>query len=218
VQSSRAAPVRSRRSVGHVEIFDISVPVGPRTVTYPGDPTVHLSLVQSLAEGAVANVSKLELSVHTGTHVDAPVHFVDGAAGVDVLPLEPLVGPALVIDATATHGRMDAGALANVELAERVIFKTTNSQLWERETFVDDFVALTEDAAQLLIEAGVRLVGIDYLSIGDEDVHRALLRAGVVILEGLDMREVEPGHWELICGPLKLVGSDGAPARVFLTR
>jgi arylformamidase len=199
-----------------VEIFDISVPVGPGTVTYPGDPTVHLSLVQSLAAGAVANVSKLELSVHTGTHVDAPAHFIDGAPGIDALPLDVLVGPARVIDATAVRGRIDADTLANMELAERIVFKTTNSQLWERETFVDEFVALTEDAALLLIEAGARLVGIDYLSIGDEDVHRALLGAGVVIVEGLDLRGVAAGRYELICAPLKLVSADGAPARVLL--
>ena len=199
-----------------MEIFDVTAPVGPDTITYPGDPTVELSRFQSLADGAIANVSKLALSVHTGTHVDAPVHFIDGAAGIDALPPDALVGPVRVIDATAVESQIDEGALANAELADRIAFKTTNSQLWAGEAFVDEFVALTEGAAQLLVRAGVRLVGIDYLSVGDEDVHRALLGAGVVILEGLDLRGIEPGAYELICAPLKLVGADGAPARVFL--
>jgi arylformamidase len=201
-----------------VEIFDVSVPVGPATVTYPGDPSVHMSLVQSLADGAIANVSKLELSVHTGTHVDAPVHFFDGTAGIDALPLDALVGPARVVDATSVRGQLDVASLRNLELAERVLFKTTNSELWEHETFVDEFVSLTADAARALIGDGVRLVGIDYLSVGDEDVHRELLAAGVIILEGLDLRAVEPGRYELVCAPLKLAGADGAPARVFLMR
>src|SRR5437763_10834782 len=112
-----------------VEIFDVSVSVRPGMVVYPGDPTVYLSRVQALADGATANVSKLELSVHTGTHVDAPAHFIDGAAGIDALPLGALVGPARVIDATAAHDELDVDALRNVELAERLLFKTPNSTL-----------------------------------------------------------------------------------------
>jgi arylformamidase len=113
------------------------------------------------------------------------------------------------------HGR----ALARIEPAERVLLKTHNSELWAaRETFADDFLALTEEAARALLDAGVRLVGIDYLSIGDEAAHRALLAAGVVAIEGLDLRGVEPGEYTLVCAPLKLVGSDGGPARVFLVR
>jgi arylformamidase len=199
------------------EIIDISVPVRPGMVTYPGDPTVTLERVVSIADGGVVNLSRLDFGVHSGTHVDAPVHFIDGAAAAESLPLDVLLGPARVLDLTAAE-RLDASAFDGVELQERVLLKTRNSELWERETFADEFLALTEDGARALIDAGVRLVGIDYLSIGDEAAHQALLGAGVVAIEGLDLRGVEPGEYRLVCAPLKLVGSDGAPARALLIR
>jgi arylformamidase len=199
------------------DIIDISVPIRPGMVTYPGDPAVVLERVASLAGGDVANISRLDLGVHTGTHVDAPLHFVEGGAAVDALELDVLVGPARVLDLTAAQ-RLDATAFEDVELSERILLKTRNSQLWERETFSDESIALTGDAAQDLVDAGVRLVGIDYLSIGDEEAHQVLLGAGVVPVEGLDLRGVEPGEYQLVCAPLKLVGSDGAPARAFLIR
>ena len=186
-------------------------------VTYPGDPTVTLERVVSIAEGGVCNLSRLDFGVHSGTHVDAPVHFVDGAPAAEALPLDVLIGPARVLDLTAAE-RLDAAAFDAVELAPRVLLKTRNSELWARDSFAEDFLALTEDGARALIDGGVRLVGIDYLSIGDEAAHQALLAAGVVAVESLDLREVEPGEYELICAPLKLVGSDGAPARVLLRR
>jgi arylformamidase len=197
-----------------MEIFDISVPVQPGMVTYPGDPTVKLERVSAIADGAVANISRLDFGVHTGTHVDAPLHFIDGAPGTEQLPLDVLVGPARVIDATS----LDAEDLAQAELAERVLFKTSNSELWSRDEFAHDFVSLKEDGARLLVDRGVRLIGIDYLSVGDEGAHHVLLEAGVVAIEGLDLRGVDPGEYQLVCAPLKLVGSDGAPARVFLLR
>ena len=184
-------------------------------VTYPGDPAVVLERVASLAGGDIANISRLELGVHTGTHVDAPLHFVEGGAAVDALSLDVLVGPARVLDLTDAH-RLDASAFDGVELTERILLKTRNSQLWERETYSDESIALTGDAARRLVDAGVRLVGIDYLSIGDEEAHQVLLGAGVVPVEGLDLRGLEAGEYQLVCAPLKLVGSDGAPARVFL--
>jgi arylformamidase len=200
-----------------VELIDVSVPVRPGMVTYPGDPTVELERVASLADGDIANISRLAFGVHTGTHVDAPVHFIDDAPAAEALPLDVLVGTARVLDLTAAE-RLDAAAFDGVDLAPRILLKTRNSELWGRDFFADDFLALTEDAARRLVDAGVRLVGIDYLSIGDEAAHDVLLGAGVVPIEGLDLREVEPGEYELICAPLKLVGSDGAPARVFLRR
>ena len=200
-----------------MEIIDISVPVRPGMVTYPGDPTVTLERVASLADGDVVNMSRLDFGVHSGTHVDAPVHFIDGAAAAEALPLDVLIGPARVLDLTAAE-RLDATAFDGVELAPRILLKTRNSELWARDSFVDDFLALTEDGARALIDGGVRLVGIDYVSIGDEAAHQALLGAGVVAVESLDLREVDPGEYELICAPLKLVGSDGAPARVILRR
>jgi len=200
-----------------VEIIDVSVPIRPGMVTYPGDPTVSLERVASLANGDVVNLSRLDFGVHSGTHVDAPVHFIDGAPGAETLPLDVLVGPARVLDLT-TVDRLDASAFDGVELAQRVLLKTRNSELWARDSFADDFLALTEDGARALIDGGVQLVGIDYLSIGDEAAHEALLDAGVVVVESLDLRGVDPGEYELICAPLKLVGSDGAPARVLLRR
>ena len=186
------------------------MPVRPGMVTYPGDPPVRLERVSSIADGAAANLSRLDFGVHSGTHVDAPLHFVDRAAGAEALPLDVLVGPCVVVDG------LDVTAVpAGVE---RVLFKTANSRLWERDEFSDDFVKLDGAAARTLVEAGVRLVGIDYLSIGDEEAHHTLLEAGVVAVEGLDLREVEPGEYRLVCAPLKLVGSDGAPARVLLLR
>jgi arylformamidase len=186
-------------------------------VTYPGDPAVTVERVASLANGDVCNLSRLDFGVHSGTHVDAPVHFIDGAPAAEALPLDVLIGPARVLDLTAAE-RLDASAFDGVDLVHRVLLKTRNSELWARETFADDFLALTEDGARALIDGGVRLVGIDYLSIGDEAAHEALLGAGLVAIEGLDLRDVEPGEYELICAPLKLVGSDGAPARVLLRR
>ncbi len=199
------------------EIIDISVPVGPGMITYPGDPTVTLERVVSIAGGGVVNLSRLDFGVHSGTHVDAPVHFIDGAATAETLPLDVLIGPARVLDLTGAD-RLDASVFDGVELEERVLLKTRNSELWNRDTFADEFLALTEDGARRLIEAGVKLVGIDYLSIGDEAAHQVLLGAGVVAIEGLDLRGVEPGDYQLVCAPLKLVGSDGAPARTLLIR
>ena len=200
-----------------MEIIDVSVSIRPGMVTYPGDPTVSLERVASLANGDVVNLSRLDFGVHSGTHVDAPVHFIDGAPSAEALPLDVLVGPARVLDLTAAE-RLDAPAFDGVELASRVLLKTRNSELWARDSFADDFLALTEDGARALIDGGVRLVGIDYLSIGDEAAHQALLGAGVVAIEGLDLRDVEPGSYRLICLPLRVVGADGAPARAILVR
>jgi arylformamidase len=198
-----------------MEVIDVSVPVGPGMITYPGDPEVTLERVASIAGGD--GLSRLALGVHSGTHVDAPLHFVDGAPAAETLPLDVLVGPARVVDLTAAE-RLDAATLGGVDLAERVLLKTRNSQLWERDAFSEDFLLLDEAAARVVVDAGVRLIGIDYLTIGDEDAHRVLLGAGVVALETLDLRAVEAGEYELICAPLKLVGADGAPARVLLRR
>lgn len=184
-------------------------------VTYPGDPEIRLERVKAIADGESANISKLDLGVHSGTHVDAPNHFIDGAAGVDELPLDVLNGPCEVVEAAALD---EAAVRAVPEGAERVLFKTPNSELWAQNTFPETFERLDGAAARALVERGVRLVGVDYLSVGDEDAHHALLGAGVVPLEGLDLRGVEPGSYELHCLPLRLVGSDGAPARAILIK
>lgn len=203
-----------------MRIYDVSVPVRPGMVVYEGDPPTLLERVASLSDGDVVNLSRVSFSAHAGTHVDAPLHFLEGAPAVEALPLEVLVGHAHVIDATGVTGAIDAAALEALELpgdVERLVFKTTNSDLWNRGEFVDDFVQIAPDAAEALA-ARVRLVGVDYLSVGPPETHRALLSAGVVVVEGLDLREIAPGPYHLVSLPLKLVGSDGAPARTVLIR
>jgi arylformamidase len=200
-------------------LHDISVPIRAGMHVYDGNPGFRLELVSSIAAGASANVSRLDLGVHTGTHVDAPVHFIDGGPGTESLDLETLIGPAYVADATAVSGDLDAEALGSVQFPSdvtRILYKTSNSLLWSRDKFSRDFVRLTGSGARFLIERGIRLVGIDYLSIGDGEAHQELLSARVIALEGLDLREVDPGKYELICLPLRLDGSDGAPARAIL--
>jgi arylformamidase len=197
-------------------IHDVSVPVSEGLVVYPGDPTVSLTRVQSLAAGDVANVSRLELGVHTGTHVDAPLHFVDGAPSVEALDLGILIGRAEVLEVPGP-GDIQADALDGLPPGtERVLFKTRNSAHWADEDFYEDFASISPGAAERLVAAGVRLVGLDYLSVGGVETHVTLLTAGVVAVEGLDLRAVGPGSYELVCLPLKLVGADGAPARAIL--
>ena len=198
-----------------MEIFDVSVPVRTGMVTYPGDPEVLLERAKSIAEGATANLTRIDMGAHSGTHVDAPVHFLEGRAGAESLPLEALLGPCVVVEVA---GLTESDVAVAPEGVERILFKTPNSQLWARDEFPEEFARLDGAGARLLVERGVRLVGVDYLSVGDHDAHRALLGAGVVPLEGLDLREIVAGEYFLVCGPLKLVGSDGAPARVFLLR
>jgi arylformamidase len=204
-----------------MEIIDVSVPIRPEMPIYDKNPGVSLTRVQSIDDGAPANLSALELGTHTGTHVDAPLHFIAGGDGADLLALDVLVGPAYVVDGTGLDGPIDAEALGGLDLpkdTERLILKTTNSELWSRSEFTRDFLRLTADGARMLIGRGVRLVGIDYLSIGDQDAHRVLLGSGIVAVEGLDLREVKPGPYGLVCLPLLLEGADGSPARVVLTR
>jgi len=204
--------------------IDISVPVRPGMIVFEGDPAVGLERIADMAQGAICNVSRLDFGVHSGTHIDAPVHFIEGAAGAEGIPLDALIGRATVIDATGIVGDMNEAvlrALGIPEGTERLLFKTPNSRLWERPTFSPEFFGITEDGATYLIRRGVRLVGIDYLSIAPmrdpAPTHVALLAAGVVILEGLDLRRVEPGAYTLVCLPLLLPGADGAPARALLS-
>jgi len=202
-----------------VKLIDVTVPIRNGMPVYDRNPAVSLERARAIADGDTVNISRLELGVHTGTHVDAPVHFIEGGAGTESIDIELLIGEAHVVDATGLHGDIDAQALATLALpsrAERLIFKTPNSELWNLDEFTRGFIRFVESGARELVDAGVRLVGIDYLSIGDEGAHKTFLGNGVVPLEGLDLRSVEPGRYRLYCLPLKLVGSDGAPARVLL--
>ena len=202
-----------------MKLIDVTVPIRHGMPVYDNNPGVTLERARSIADGDTVNISRLDFGVHTGTHVDAPVHFIEGGAGAETIDPEILVGEAHVVDATGLQTDIDAEALATLELpqgAERLVFKTPNSELWSRDSFTHDFIRFVESGAQPLVDAGVRLVGIDYLSVGDGGAHHVFLENGVVPLEGLDLRGVDPGRYRLYCLPLKLVGSDGAPARVLL--
>jgi len=199
-----------------MEIFDVSVPIRPGMITYPGDPEVQMERVVSIEHGDIANLTRLDFGVHTGTHVDAPLHFLDQGAGADALPLELFLGPCEVVDATGASGEIGPDAVPSS--VERVLFKTRNSELWERDGFDEDFVRIGLAAAQRLVERGVRLVGVDYLSVGEPQTHETLLGAGIAAIEGLDLRGIGPGSYQLVCLPLRIVDSDGAPARAVLIR
>jgi arylformamidase len=203
--------------------IDISVPLRNGMVHWPGDPPFHIRRVLDQKKGDVCTVSSLSLSAHTGTHMDAPLHFLKDAPSIDELPLDATVGPARVI-AIQDHKAIRADELRDYEIEsnERVLFKTANSdRLWSKDEFEEDFIYIAADGAEYLAERGVRTVGVDYLSVGGfhndaVETHEALLGAGIWVIEGLDLSGIEPGPYELVCLPLKLVGAEGAPARAIL--
>lgn len=204
-------------------IYDVSVPLRPDMPTYAGEPGPKLEHLKRIASGDSANVTALSLGSHTGTHVDAPHHFIDGRSTVEAMSPEALVGPVQVIELTERRhvSAADLQAASIPPGARRLLVKTPNSSFWNDDEFHTDFVGITSDAAAWLVDRGYFLVGIDYLSIEQfgspgHEVHKTLLGAGVVIVEGLDLRAVRPGAYTIACGPLKVVGADGAPARVFL--
>jgi arylformamidase len=204
-----------------MEVYDISVPVHEGLPAYPGDPRVQLEPVLRLSQGDGANVTRITLADHSGTHLDAPGHMLEGGATIDSIPLSLLIGRALVADlrGTAEIGPAELKMLP-LEGEERLILKTDNSRLWTAGGFRPDYAPLNEAGAEYLAATGIRLVGIDYLSIegfgGDGRVHRTLLGKGIVILEGLDLSAVPPGAYELICLPLRIAGGGGAPVRAVL--
>lgn len=205
------------------QLFDISVPVINGGVVYPGNPEIHIELQQDMSRGGSSNVSLLSIGSHTGTHVDAPLHMVPGGAGVDGLPLDALIGPAIVIAFDDDVMAVTEAYLRNQPIAghERVLLKTRNSRFIRERDFHRDYTYLAPDGAEYLVSLGVRLVGIDYLSIeqfhsGHHRTHKTLLSRGVVIVEGLDLSEPTPGTYDLYCLPIMLSGIDGAPARAVL--
>lgn len=205
-------------------IYDITVPIRSGMPVYEGDPGVDIRPWSALAKGDSANVSFLHFGAHTGTHVDAPAHFIEGTGKVDALSLEALIGPARVIRVPDDVAEIGPDFLASRDLdqVERVLFHTRNSSFWS-EDFRKDFTHLSPDGAQTLVDLGVKLVGTDYLSIekfhsGHHRTHLALLSNNVVIVEGLNLSDIAPGDYELICLPLRIAdgAGDGAPARVVL--
>ena len=210
-----------------MRIYDVSVPISARTPVYPGDPGIDIQQWSALAKGDSANVSFLHLGAHTATHVDAPAHFIEGTRKVSELPLDVLIGPARVVEVPGESAEIEQDFVGKLDLESvtRLLFKTRNSSFWAEPdgVFHKDFTYLTPGAAEHLVTKGVRLVGIDYLSVekfksGKHETHLALLSNSVVILEGLNLRDVPAGDYELICLPLLIAEGtgDGAPARTVL--
>jgi arylformamidase len=207
-----------------MKLFDVTVPLDANLPTYPGNTPFAIEAVKRLARGDGSNLSTLHMSAHSGTHIDAPRHFFDGGAGAEGASLEAMLGRTRVVEIGSRTG-IGADELAAVDLSgdERVLFKTWNSQLWGSAAFHADYVGVTADGAAHLIAQGIRLVGVDYLSVErfktpGAPAHRTLLGAGAVVIEGLNLRDVEPGVYDMLCLPLRIVGADGAPARVVLRR
>jgi arylformamidase len=203
-------------------MYDVTLTLNGDLPIFPGEPGVALEPVHRIANGDPANVSKVSMGTHTGTHLDAPLHFFDGASTVADLPLDTLIGPALVVGFQLAN-TIRASHLARIDLpagTQRVLFKTRNSALLRQSQFSRDFVSIDPSAAHWLLEHGVRLVGVDYLSAEQfgrtpAETHLTLLGAGVVIVEGLDLLDVPAGQYDLICLPLKLP-ADGCPVRALL--
>ena len=205
-----------------MKIFDVTLPISKDLIVYPGDPPIKIKRTQTIGKnGAKYNLSAFSFGSHTGTHIDAPLHLFQDGLSTDQLPLEMLIGPARVVEITSP--RIDEEALREFDLTAdvRLLFKTRNSYLWGRNEFVQEYVYITPEAAKYLVREGIKLVGIDYLSVekfSSEEplVHLELLGAGTIIIEGLNLREIEPGDYEMICLPLKVKDGDGAPVRVVL--
>lgn len=203
--------------------IDISVTLKTGMVHWPSDPPVRVSHAKEMEKGDPCTVSLLEMGAHTGTHMDAPAHFVRGGPGISTMPLDTAIGVARVI---AIRDRISVRpeelVQHRIRRGERILFRTRNSeQCWDTDTFVEEFVYISGAAAHYLVERGVRLVGIDYLSVDafhkdGADTHQALLTADIWVLEGLSLKKVRAGRYQLICLPLKIEGCDGAPARAVL--
>ncbi len=202
--------------------YDITLTINERMPVYPGDDGYSRHRLKDMSNGDELNLSVIKMGAHTGTHIDAPFHFLNDGISVDKLDLDSLIGPVKVIKVQAIKEIMLKDIIHPLSnFPKRVIFKTVNSKLWNKPFFEKEFVHLSQEVTEYLISEEVRLVGIDYLSIEkfhspDHIVHKKLLDNNIIILEGLDLRKVKPGDYELICLPLKFEGSDGSPARVIL--
>ena len=206
-------------------IYDVSLTISNSLPVWPGDPAVQVLLDSSMDKGDRVNITRLAISAHTGTHVDAPNHFLNHHPTVESMDLEVLTGPCYVTQLPDDIEEISAEVLERVPIGAnttRLLFGTRNSKLWlsGAQQFQKDFVAVSEDGAEWLVAHGIKLVGVDYLSVGpfgeSGPTHNILLKAGVVIIEGLNLSKVPRGFYELYCLPLKLLGADGAPARAIL--
>ena len=206
--------------------IDVSVALHSGMVHWPDNPPVRIERMLDIERGDGANVSRISMGSHTGTHMDAPLHFIRDGKGLDEMPFDATMGRARVIEVSDQHSiKADELRPHDIRKGERILFKTHNSvRRWAADdAFDEDFVFVSQEAARFLARRGVRTVGVDYLSVGGfredgEETHRALLGEGIWVIEGLDLAEVEPGEYELICLPIKVHRSDGAPARALLKR
>ena len=205
--------------------IDISVPLANGMVHWPGDAPFERLKTLALADGDPCNLSEIRASAHTGTHMDAPLHFLENAPGIDTMPMDATVGRARVIEIRDPRLiRVAELEPHRISKGDRLLFKTANSRVcWKTPEFKKEFVHIPPETARYLANAGVRTVGVDYLSVGHaetggDETHRILLGAGIWIIEGLNLEQVVPGDYELICLPLKIAGGDGAPARAVLRK
>jgi arylformamidase len=207
-----------------MKLIDVTVPLDANLPTYPGNTPFSLEAIQRIASGDHANTSTLHMSAHAGTHVDAPRHFFEGRPGVDMLPLDLMLGRTRVVEVNSRSG-IGAEQLTGLDLSDdvRILFKTSNSRLWGTPEFHTGYVGVTASGAEHLIAHGIKVVGVDYLSVEEfkkpgAPAHHVLLGGGAIVIEGLNLRDVEPGIYDMLCLPLRVVGADGAPARVVLRR
>ncbi len=203
--------------------IDISVPLYTGMVHWPDNPPCEIERTMNIDSGATCNLSRLSMGVHTGTHMDAPLHFIRGGKSIDTMPIEATIGRARVLAISDPQAiKVNELEPHAIQPGERILFKTSNSvRCWQSNTFVEDFVYISHEAAQYLAERRVQTVGVDYLSVGGyridgPETHHAFLSAGIWIIEGLNLSDVQVGSYELICLPLKMMGAEGAPARAVL--
>ena len=203
--------------------IDISIPLRDAMVHWPSDPPVSIKRVKNIEQGDTANLSLISMGAHSGTHIDAPIHFLKQGQGVDNIPIDTLVGRARVIEIRDPESIKPEELVGHrIRRGERILFKTRNSShVWQKDEFVEDFVFVADAAADLLVDSGVRLIGVDYLSVGSfkhggSYAHKTLLSGGIWTIEGLNLSKLTPGKYDLVCLPLRIVAGDGAPARAIL--
>src|SRR5512135_2363768 len=206
-----------------MKFFDVTLTISNDLPTWPGDPAISLKRVADMEAGDSLNLSRLEFGVHSGTHVDAPLHFIQNGKGVDTLNLDILIGMCEIRRVPDEEKVITAQVLESLRIpfgTIRLLLRTSNSDIWARgeNKFQEDFVAIDQSGAEWIVEHGIRLVGVDYLSVAPFQAsfptHNVLLQAGVIPIEGLNLSQIDPGEYLLYCLPLKLKDADGAPARV----
>lgn len=208
------------------DYIDISIPLWENTIIYPGDPKPEYSFIGTLDNGDVANIGQMKHGLHHGTHVDVPFHFYNDGKNFSEIPLDRFVGKALVVDATQEETCISGETLKNVPLKDYriILLKTKNSmEYYDYGKFYEGFIYLDKSACTALVEAGVETIGLDYITVDpygcvEMPAHHTLLSNNMTIIESINLKEVEPGEYQLYCLPLKLVGTDGANARAILVK